>query len=241
MKHLIVILNIFFFLDFSFAQNRITDSQSHGWYMYFGSYFMSPKIGIHSEYQWRRNEIIENWQQSLARIGIILKNNELLAFTLGYGHIITYPYGKQPVPKTFLEHRIWQQVLLNTKFNKTEIKHRYRLEQRWLEQNNASWKYINRFRYQFWIDIPLTTIAQKKKLITSLYDEIFINFGKNVQKNIFDQNRLYIALGFGLSHNYALRLGYMNQIITKGDGTHQEMNHTLQISLHHNFTFKKQY
>lgn len=240
MKVLIVILNVFglSYIQLALGQNRIINSHYHGWYMFFGSYNLNSKIGLHTEYQWRRNDIIKNWQQSLARIGLIYKWNNEISFTMGYGHIITYPYGKQPVSQTFLEHRIWEQVLISHKIQNSDIKHRYRLEHRWLE-NSSHWKYFNRFRYQFWIDIPLLNISENKKLLFTFYDEAFINFGKNVQKNIFDQNRLYGSIGLMINPNTIVRIGYMNHIIMKSDGIHEEMNHTLQISLHQNLSLKK--
>lgn len=240
MKNLIVTLKFLVIILYSVAwgQNRMVNYQNHGWYMYFGSYYWNSKMGLHAEYQWRRNEWIRNWQQSLGRVGLIYKLNNEVSFTLGYGNIITYPYGKQPVTKTFLEHRLWEQVLLSSKIKKWDIKHRYRLEQRWIE-NYPQWKFLNRFRYQLWLDIPFSTVFKKNLMICTFYDEVFINFGKNVQKNLLDQNRLYGAIGLVINPSTIIRIGYMNHILMKSDGIHEEMNHTLQISLHQNLTFKK--
>lgn len=225
-----------FFIVINFAtlnlmksQNRIIAQQYHGWYMYFGTHYLIPKWGIHSEYQWRRNDIVQNWQQSLSRVGIIFKVHDALSLTVGYGHILTYPYGEQPVPQTFLEHRIWEQALIQHKIQNVDFKHRYRLEQRWLNLQN-DWKYLNRLRYQLTIEKKLNNF-----LLLSFYDEIFIGFGKNVQKNIFEQNRLYAALGWNVLKNTSIRFGYMNQILIKPNGIHQELNHTLQVSLHLNY------
>ena len=70
-------------------------------------------------------------------------------------------------------------------------------------------------------------------------DEIFVNFGKNVPANIFDQNRLYLALGWRFTKDTNIQVGYMNQFIEKSDGVHKENNHTLQVALTYNIDFSK--
>jgi len=52
--------------------NRINTNNSIGWYNFFGTFKISEKFGIHTEYQWRRNEMITEWQQSLLRVGVII-------------------------------------------------------------------------------------------------------------------------------------------------------------------------
>jgi hypothetical protein len=41
-----------------------------GWYNYFGTFTVSQKFSIHTEYQFRRNKLITEWQQSLLRVGV---------------------------------------------------------------------------------------------------------------------------------------------------------------------------
>lgn len=123
--------NIFILLLFvtltsqGIAQNRIQNTNHNGWYMFFGNHRLSNKWSLHTEYQWRRNEWIQNWQQSLARIGIDYRINDQAIITLGYVNIITYPYGEQPVLTTFNEHRIWQNLLLTNKYGRFNFSHRY--------------------------------------------------------------------------------------------------------------------
>ena len=49
-----------------------------------------------------------------------------------------------------------------------------------------------------------------------MYDEIFIQFGENVQENIFDQNRLSGLIGYKLNKYFKLELGYLNQSVLLG-------------------------
>lgn len=243
-----IILSLLFFST-CFAQNRIQNTNNNGWYMYFGNHRLSNKWSLHTEYQWRRNEWIKNWQQSLARIGIDYRINDQAIFTLGYGNIITYPYGDQPVLITFNEHRIWQTLTLSHKNGRVNFSHRYRLEQRFSDKYKKettgeivydTLNYTNRIRYLFSVIVPINkALIEKNTIFIRMYEEPFISFGKNVGKNIFDQNRLFFALGYQLLPSTNIQFGFLNQTIFKSDGIHYEINHTLQIALTHNFDFRK--
>ena len=50
----------------------------------------------------------------------------------------------------------------------------------------------------------------------ALYDEVFIGFGKNVNANVFDQNRLGLLLGYRFSKQFRLEAGYLYQTLQYG-------------------------
>ena len=63
--------------------------------------------------------------------------------------------------------------------------------------------------------------------------DIFVNgqrdIGDGAEVELFDRNRSYAALGYGLRSGLRMQLGYMHQeSATFGKGQ-------LQLSLHHNF------
>ncbi len=229
--------------SFVLAQKAIS-TQYHGWYMYFGNHKLTDRFSLHTEYQWRRADWITTWQQSLLRVGLDYKLTDAATVTAGYAHILTWPYGEQPLPEKFLEHRLWEQFILTQKVGRFYFNHRYRLEQRWLKGNGDAtsddFVYRNRIRYRFLINYPLG----KKEMgpdtfFLSTYDEVFIQFGPNFARNYLDQNRFYAALGYQYSSKGNIQLGYMNQFIIKGDGLKAERNHTLQVSVTYNADFRK--
>lgn len=227
--------------DFSARAQKQIVNQYNGWYMYFGNHKLTNRFGIHTEYQWRRANWIRNWQQSLLRVGVDYKLTEGAVFTLGYGHIVTWPYGEQPVPEKFTEHRLWQTLTLTHRVERFFLNHRFRPEQRWLEGhafNENGWVYRNRIRYRFMINYPLTNKEMRPNTVfASVYDEIFIQFGPNFGRNYLDQNRLYGALGYQFSANGNVQLGYMQQYIVKGDGLQAERNHTVQLAFTYNLNW----
>lgn len=230
-------------------QTRDNTTNQNAWLMYFGNHKLTDRFGVHAEIQWRRHDGLSENQQMLLRGGVdyYLKNNA--RFTAGYGFIKTYPYGEFGGPEAFPEHRAWQQFLTTQSLGKLKLAHRYRLEQRWIgnaatgEMSNG--RYENRVRYMAKATLTLTE-AWQHPMFAAVYDEIFVNFGKEVAFNIFDQNRLYGALGFTLSASLKLEVGYLYQLVQLRSldlqGTPRnriENNHTLQVGLFSTLAFTK--
>lgn len=223
------IIVLFSFISSSInAQNtRLNNNNSIGWYNYFGTFKFSQMFGIHTEYQFRRTEVITEWQQSLLRVGVNYQLNSKIQFRLGYARIETFPYGEIPINgmgKDFTEHRLFQMATITDKVSIVDLSHRFMLEQRWVGlysnanlTNEDKFLLLNRFRYMFRMQIPLKGKEIKDKTpYIAVYDEIFIGFGKNVNENIFDQNRVGILLGYRLSPAVRIEAGYLNQTLQLG-------------------------
>lgn len=234
------LVSVFVFHSIQYAQNRTVRSNTNGWYMYFGDHKFSDKWGVHLEAQFRRNQVIKNGQQLLLRTGLNYHLSDAAFVTLGYCFVETYPYGAFPVKASFPENRIWQQLQVKNKMGIIEWVSRFRLEQRFskIPVLNASVYepgdavYTNRFRLLNRASIPFKGKSiQDRSLYVSVYDEFFVNFGKHVTANIFDQNRAYLALGYKIPKVGRLELGYMNQLLFKFDGIKVENNHTLQLGI----------
>lgn len=214
-----------FILSTGYAQNtRISDNNSIGWYTATGTINFHKKWSAHFEYQWRRENYIRNWQQSLLRTGINYKANSSTAFRIGYAWAETYPYGDYPVNtfgKTFSEHRMYELATLTQRSGTLDISHRFILEQRWLPRYLSAastkpdeWLFLNRARYMLRLQQSLKgkTLEDKEPYIAA-YDEILIGFGKNVNENIFDQNRFGFLLGYRFSPVCRIEGGYLSQIV----------------------------
>jgi hypothetical protein len=230
------------------AQKTISN-QNHAWVTYLGNHSLSDKISLHTEYQWRRADGFNNWQQSLTRIGVDYHLLPNLSVTAGYGWIVTYPYGEQPIAHQINEHRIWQQVNAKVKYGRFELQHRYRLEQRFLENyiknpdgtfTRGTDLFRQRVRYRAMVLVPL---SRKEMLDNTLFlnvnNELFLGFGKGIGKKILDQNRFNLALGWRFNKDLNVQVGYLNQFVVKSDGIKAERNHTLLISTIYNIDFTK--
>jgi Protein of unknown function (DUF2490) len=211
-----------------FAQNtRINDVNNIGWYNLFLNKKIAEKWTGNAEYQWRRDNVILDNKQSLLRVGIGYQIQPLVVLRAGYAWVETYAYGSIPIQsagKTFTEHRTFQSVIVNDNVSILEIQNRFMLEQRWIGRySNAEllkedeYIFINRIRYMLRIQMPIgKKKIEDKTLYAAAYDEIFIQFGKNVQENIFDQNRLGILLGYRFGKNFRLEMGALSQTVQFG-------------------------
>lgn len=217
------------------AQKQI-DDQLHGWIVYQGNHHLAPKFDLHTEYQWRRADGFADWQQSLARIGLDYKYNKELTFSGGYGWIITYPYGSQPIAKQTNENRLWQQVNVKQQLGDIQFQQRFRLEQRFID---TLFRQRIRYRTQFLVPLQASYTEKGKGLFLNVNNEVFIGLGKGIGKNILDQNRLIAALGYRFTPDFNMQLGYLNQMVFKSDGIHVERNHTLWTSVVYNLDFTK--
>jgi hypothetical protein len=255
MKQSIYLLLFFSFFTLNIqaqsgSSNANYANQKNGWLMYFGQHPIAEHWKLHTEYQFRRSEYFKFWQQSLLRIGVEYEISPTLSVTLGHAWIHTFPYGDQPIGQETGEQRIWQQMLIQNTFGRINIGHRYRLEQRWIENNYTNpdgtsikdgYIYSNRFRYRFSVSIPINKPdISKGSAFISLYDEPFISFGNVIKNNHFDQNRFYAALGYQYSADGNIQIGYLNQLLIKSDGIRREINHTLQIGITQHLDLRRQ-
>ncbi len=210
--------------------------------MYFGNHKLNDKIGLHTEYQFRRHDFAADWQQSLMRIGLDYYLPKKAMLTAGYGWIVSFPYGEQPISVKFNEHRIWQQFMMNENIGRFYFNHRYRLEQRFLENtavDTDGYRFRQRARYRLFITIPISNkTLEDNTLFFSTYDEVFLGFGEGILRNILDQNRLYFALGWRFNKDMNVQLGYLHHYVIKGDGDRRERNHTLQLGVTYNMDLR---
>ena len=236
------------------AQNRISNHNNIGWYAYNGTFKLDSKFSIHTEYQWRRNDYITTWQQSLLRLGINYQANPNLQLRFGYAWAETFPYGEIPLNgmgKDFTEHRIYEMATVTDKIGKIDLSHRFMLEQRWVGRySNANltsedeFPFMNRARYMIRLQMPLkgNSIAAKTPYV-AVYDEVMVGFGKNVGENIFDQNRIGVLLGYKFNDLVRVEGGYLNQIVQLGrevEGKNVfQYNNGFIVSANFNFDFSK--
>lgn len=207
------------------AQNtRLRDDNTIGWFTNTTTMHLSARWSGHLEYQFRRDELVRRWQQSLLRTGVNYRVNDQLTVRLGYAWIETFPYGEYPIQaagRQFPEHRIYQVATLRNPVGRVEISHRFMLEQRWVGRFLDAQRprpdetvYSNRVRYLLRLQVPLgKPRLENRTFYLAAYDEVFIGFGRNVGENIFDQNRLGLLVGYRFSPAFRLEGGFLQQIL----------------------------
>jgi hypothetical protein len=231
MKNPIYLIFILFSLLSANVFSQPDESQLGAWYMYFwNTNIKDGPWGFQGDYQFRNWNTFGDLEQLLLRSGVTYQPKGTSAkFTLGYAFIATGEPGDGT--NTVQENRIYQEALIPHKVgSRFYLTHRYRYEQRWVERQD----FRTRYRYNLFLNVPFNKEKISKGTVyLALYNELFINgqrkIGKNQTVELFDRNRFYSALGYGIFDGLRVQLGYMRQTTdnwTKGQ---------LQASLHHTF------
>lgn len=192
--------------------------------LYYGqTKFTNSKFGIYHELQIRDFQFGGDHNQTLIRVGGQYQIKPNLTATLGYGYIYSELKGAPNNP--FNEHRIFQDLVWTHNLQSTRIRHRLRLEERFIEDRDV----YGRARYCLFADIPLS----EKKFAAggtyiALYEEVFINAFQPEPLKTFDRNRLYAGVGYKVKDNLGIQVGSMLQHVGSNKGTFQ-----MQLSLHH--------
>lgn len=192
----------------SFSQS----SDLGNWLIYFGNKKIKTNWNWHHEVQYRNYNVVGDLEQLLLRTGIgynLTENNNNIL--LGYGFIHSQNYIDNTDNKENVnEHRIFQQFITRQSISRVKIQHRYRFEQRWIEESD----FKLRFRYFLFLNIPINNPdLTDNTWYTSIYNEIFINH----KQVIFDRNRLYVGIGYQLNKIAKFEIGYMNQFLNNGN------------------------
>ena len=177
------------------------------WPCYYGSAAITNKWGIWGESQIRMYDYTGDLEQLLLRTAVTYNlgpdNNQQIS--QGYAYIRSEPYNLNTEEKGVTEeHRIYQQLILKQRFSRFYLTHRYRMEERFLQDD---------FRLRFRYFISGNFCLNKKELgpgtiFLTAYNEIFLH----ADKPVFDRNRLYAGLGYGISKSLRLEAGNMWQI-----------------------------
>tara|TARA_B110000503_G_scaffold81043_1_gene123949 strand:+ start:40 stop:744 length:705 start_codon:yes stop_codon:yes gene_type:complete len=182
------------------------ESDFGNWLIYIGSKKLSSKWNIHNEVQYRNYDVVGDLEQLLVRTGIgynLSENNNNVL--VGYGYILSENYTQQTQEKIATnEHRIFQQFIANNRIGAVSLTHRYRFEQRFVEED-----FKMRVRYFLAAKIPLIKFKDDLSMLyLSTYNEVFLN----TKSAVFDRNRVYLGVGYQLNKQTRIEAGYMNQL-----------------------------
>ncbi len=222
------------------AQPRETREQVNAWLSLYSEVQVANRWFADAELSIRRSGPLDEMAQLLPRVSVRYQPASAIRFTWGYAFVETWPYGKLPTAFRAPEHRMWEQVQLSQSLGRVALTHRYRLEQRWLgrvaeedgEPRLQNWVRTNRVRYRVLSTVPLQgSKLDDGEYYASVGDEVFINWGANIQRNVLDQNRITASLGRRFSKSLRMELGYLEQLLQKSDGRRLERNHTIVLSI----------
>jgi hypothetical protein len=203
----------FLLVLFLTANGNAQNTEVGNWFLYFGNQKINNRWNWHNEVQYRNYNFAGDLEQLLLRTGIgynLSENNNNVL--LGYAYVHSEPYIAGTDEKSSTnEHRIFQQFITKEKFGRVNIQHRYRFEQRFIEED-----FKMRARYFLSLNVPINKKEMEKNAIyASAYNEIFIN----TEANYFDRDRIYGGLGYCFNKNFKVEAGVMTQILSNSSRT----------------------
>ena len=211
------------------AQASSAEDELGNWLIWNGTVTFSDRWSMFTEAQLRLWEVASNPNEVFARVAGQYQTSQNSLIALGYMHTVVDPY-EETEPDT-TENRIYQQFTAKHRLKRPVIEHRFRTEQRWIEENDST-DFRNRFRYRLQLTVPVSNpTMQAKTHFLNFYDEVFLNYGN--RSETFDQNRLYGAYGYQFSKHANLQLGMLWQRRSSSRDFYR-----LQIFYTHNFDLR---
>jgi hypothetical protein len=199
------------------------DNQSLLWTRYYNQLTLNNKWAVHSEFDNRifTNPIKQNLYEFRVQARYKINGNIDIGAGLAYFSVATQD-PEIDFPFDFPEYRSHQDLIWKQDIGKITLIQRFQIEERFFQKASkekllSGTLFFWRFRYR--IQAEHTFWEKDNQFLKAIvFDELMINGGENVDKNRFDQNRVYLALQYGVNKNIALELGYLNSFQKRANG-----------------------
>lgn len=228
-----LIFSVIIFLNFTnpvFGQKI----QHTSWLFWSHQQKLSDKLNLLSDIQLRSSDNMHYLSALLIRPGIEYQISKNQGVAVGYLYLGNR--SREDGMRIYEpENRIWEQYQVEHDLATIEVTHRFRFEQRFLNEQDEK-IFSQRLRYYIRGQIPLKRdTAFNKGLYAALQDEIFLNVQNKdqVSGSFFDQNRFYTGTGFRFSKSFELEAGYLFQFVKELDD--DTRNNIVQLSINSEF------
>lgn len=239
-------LILFFFIvapRMLFGQQKNVGNGNQQWLQYYNQTKLNDKWTLLFDGGYRLKDGFQESSQYIVRAAIGYNINSDIRISSGLAHLGFYSSDK--INK--VEFRPYQEMTVNNKFNKIGLVHRYRMEERFFNPvTNGEIQTPNtfnfRFRYSLMLSIPLFKLSKAKtdkEFLINFGDEIFINAGKNVVNNIFDQNRFIVSPSFRLNENLTLSLTWNSQFASTSSQAIFNYTNVFWLQIKHKLNIRK--
>lgn len=236
------IVSLLLITSFCNAQ-KSTAYNNQQWLQYYNQLKLSGKLTIYSDFSLRKINNFEDWSQITFRTGLGYRITQNLQGITGFAFFTFYTQNKL----SKIEFRPYQEVNTLQLFGKVSVQHRFRIEARYFikiyEGATTSITNFNfRFRYRLFCAVPISKLSATKperKLLLNIGDEIFINAGKEITYNMFDNNRFLIGLTLQYNNNFSFSFAYINQYGQRNKPAAYEHSDILTLGITHKISVSK--
>lgn len=229
------------------GQEKTTEVVGQAWLAYNNQTRFADKWGTWTDLHLRTKEnVVSGLTQSITRLGLTYYLTNDAKLTAGYAFVNHFP-GDVHKNISRPEHRPWQQVQWHTNSSRLRLMQWFRLEERFRRkvknENELAEGYLFNFRmrYNIMAQFPL---GDKKfdpgAFSFAVTNEAFINFGKEIINNYFDQNRFFAGFHYHINKTQQLQFGYLNVFQQLPAGNQYRSIHAARIFYFHNIDLRKE-
>lgn len=237
----IILLILALFPILIFAQKTVTN-QNLVWYSYFLTLRFNENCYIQTELQERHfiDPVVQHQFLSRSHVHKTPGNSGWEA-SAGICIFLQNPNDPYATVKlTVPELRPHVEFAYKQKLKYLIIDHRYRAEARFFHNTSTTKAELEdgfyfgnfRFRYRLQAVVPVWKIDEKRGLKIKVSDEIHLNSGKKIVKNVFEQNRFYAGLSIDALPNLTFDVGYLNWFQQRPSGDFYNRN-ILRFTIFH--------
>lgn len=224
---------------------KTVQKQEQAWLGYFNQTRFSKHWGLWVDAHLRRTDFLARPGSLIIRTGVSYFLADNVRLTAGYLYAGSY---LSPSGTIRPEHRPWQHIWWSSRSGRLNLVQWVRAEQRFNhrvrgDQLGDGYGFNWRFRYNFLLQIPFKGETVRPGVLNfALQNEAFINAGKQINANYFDQNRFFVGVSYPFSKSFAVQAGYMNlfQQQASASGSTFVNNHTARLFLFHTLDFRRQ-
>lgn len=243
-KILVSVLVSYSFMIYGQIAEKDIHSREQLWLGYFNQTRITNKFGLWLDVHYRRTENFASRPfQFMVRPALSFFFKDNVRLQTGYVFVNHYPPVGVAISRP--EHRGWQQIWWSQKYARFQTLQWLRIEERFNKkivnnelQPETYFTLRARYQYSFFIPLKGKEIKAKTPFLAAI-NEVFLNFGKNVVYNTFDQNRLFLGVGYQLSPHMNVQLGYMNVYQQEASGNNYFSTHAIRLFLFQTLDLRK--
>lgn len=240
-KSFVVFVFIFFSLLKLSAQTTVGQES---WFDYLNQNRFSKKWASWTDLQLRTRDNYVNAKNAYeVSLGASYYVTDNLKATGALSYVNNYPNASHDF--NLGEWRPWQQLQLTSDLPKSQWLQWIRLEERFNQQvsNNKPtdvYLFNYRIRYNVIAQFPLTAHKYQKGSISFVSsNELYLNFGKPIVYNTFDQNRFFLGFYYFLNKSNICQIGY-TKMYQKYNAPNKYYNaDVLRLSVFNTIDFRK--
>ena len=236
MRILIVIISLLLSLHAS-AQKQV-ETQQQVWFRYF------LKVPAGEKWQFRQEIDDRNFYNPFRQHTFVSRTHIERKLGKGWNIALGFAYFDQATPQdpdvedytNVLELRpSFEFAYRHQLTDQITVLHRNWNELRYFPQQDGHYEFGNfRFRYKLEFHYSVSDF-----LDLYAFDEIFINVGKKIVYNTFDQNRYGVGAQFSIMKDLDFELSYINWFQQRSEGHAYYTRHIIRLALNQTIVIKK--